>query len=132
MDSSFPVNRPRVFNYLTRPLNTLFLVSATRDAFVNYPVNITCTSTGPGAGQTGTVYLRLYDKPTNPHWSWQFELARGTNVNNQTGGDPVTTQKTLTVNLSGMIPAGMYARISTDSNVGSPSFLTRPGHEVLL
>lgn len=119
----------RSFNYTTRSLNTCFQASASRDVQVSYAVDI-ATSLSLTTGQQGTVYLRIY---TNSGCSTGTqEINRF--VNGQTGTLTIGLALTqnVTGNLSGIIPAGMYAQLVTENNVGTPTFTARPGQEVLL
>lgn len=119
----------RSFNYTTRALNTCYQVSATRDAFVSYSVDI-ATSLSLTAGQQGTVYLRTYTNSTCT--TGAQELMRF--VNGQTG--TLTIGLALTQNvtgtLSGIVPAGAWVQQVSENNTGTPTFTARPGQEVLM
>lgn len=113
----------------TRVLNTAFQVSTTRNALVNYSVQMTVTATVT-SGQNGDVI---------------FEIASdsGFTANVQTVSIAGLSQVyTLAVALqgvqgqtcvvSGMVPQGYYARIRTVSTTGTPTFTYRAGQEVLM
>jgi len=120
-----PMNAPRAYSPSTRALNTAFQVSATRDARVSYPVDITVNSLLI-TGQQGTVSLQYAD---NSAMSTNLvTVASGTN---STGG-VLSVTNIGTVLLVGDIPAGKWVRILTANNVGTPGFTPRQGQEVLL
>lgn len=119
----------RSVTYTTRPLNTCFQVSATRDAHVNYSVDI-LTNLSLSGGQAGTVYLRTYTNSacTNtPQEASRF-------ANGQTGTLTVglALSQNVTGTLTGTILAGTWAQLVTENNTGVPTFTTRPGQETLL
>lgn len=119
----------RSFGYSTKTLDTCFQVSSTRDAFVSYAVDIATVSTLL-SGQIGTVYFELF---TNSSCNTGTqEVTRFVNGNTQTVGLSVTMNQNVTGILTGMIPAGLYAKLRTQQNTGSPTFTSRPGQEVLL
>lgn len=119
----------KTFSYLTRALNTCFQPSATRDAIVSYAVDIQ-TSLSLLAGQQGTVYLESFSNATCT--AGAQEITRF--VNGQTGALTVglSLVQNVTGTLTGVIPAGSYLKLRTESNTGTPIFTARPGQEVLL
>lgn len=119
----------RSFSYTTRALNTCFQVSSTRDAQVNYAVDI-ATSLSLTTGAQGTVYLRIY---TNSGCTTGTqEVIRGTNGQTGTLTIGLALSQPVTAHLSGILPAGAFAQLVTELNVGTPTFTARPGQEVLL
>jgi hypothetical protein len=112
----------------TRTLNTIFQISATRDALVNYSVDVG-TALSLLAGQAGTVYLEI--SSTSGFGTVQ-EVARF--LNSQTGTLTVglALAQNITGTLSGYVPAGFYCRLRTENNTGTPSFTFRSSQEVLL
>lgn len=127
--ATLPAAAARSFGYTTRALNTCFQVSATRDTLVTYSVDI-ATSLSLTTGQQGTVYLETFSD--SGCTTGTQELTRF--VNGQTG--TLTIGLALTQNvtgtLTGVIPAGMYVRLRTQNNTGTPTFTARPGQETLL
>lgn len=119
----------RSFSYTTRALNTCFQVSATRDASVSYAVDIAATLTLSG-GQQGTVFLELFTD--SGCTAGAQEVTRATNGNTGTLTVGLNTVQTNTARLQGVVPAGMYLRLRTANDTGTPSFTARPGQEVLL
>lgn len=112
----------------TRALNTGFQISTTRDAQVQYAVQMTITASITG-GQDGDVFLDIASDS-------------GFTTNLQSlDVSPCSQTYTLAIALQGVqkcagtvrgyVPAGYYARIRTVSNTGSPAFSYRLGQEVL-
>lgn len=119
----------RTFAYLTRGLNTCFRPSATQDTSVNYAVDI-ATALSLTSGAQGTVYLRIY---TNSGCTTGTqELVRFTNGQTGTLTIGLGLNQVVTARLSGIVPAGFYAQLVTENNVGTPTFTARPGQEVLI
>jgi hypothetical protein len=122
---TIPTIQARSFANPTRPLNTAFQVSASRDALVVYTVDISVTSLLL-AGASGRVYLEYAD-----------DSAFTTNVVT-TSSSPNATGGVLNVtnlgagNVVGMIPAGKFARIRTQNVAGTPTFTFQGSQEVLL
>ncbi len=126
---TIPTVPTRSFSYTTRALNTCFQPSSTRDAIVNYAVDI-ATSLSLSAGQQGTVFLEIFTD--SGCTTGTQELARF--VNGQTGTLTIGLALTqnVTGSLSGVIPAGAYVKLRTQNNTGTPTFTARPGQETLL
>lgn len=113
---------------VTRSLNAAFQVSATRDAQVQYSVQMTITASITG-GQDGDVFLDIAS-----------DSGFTTNVQS-VDVTPCSQTYTLAIALQGVqkcagtvrgyVPAGYYARIRTVNNTGTPGFAYRLGQEVL-
>lgn len=113
---------------VTRSLNSAFQVSATRDAQVQYSVQMTITASITG-GQDGDVFL---DIASDSGFTTSVQSVDVT---------PCSQTYTLAIALQGVqkcagtvrgyVPAGYYARIRTVSNTGTPGFTYRLGQEVL-
>lgn len=119
----------RSFSYPSRTLNSAFQPSSTRDVLASYSVDISTSATLVG-GQTGTVFLEIADDSgftTNVQ-----ELARFVNGNSVSLAIAITVNQSVTGTLTGVVPAGKYARIRTSNTVGSPSFTYRSAQETLL
>lgn len=119
----------RTFTNPTRSLNTAFQVSATQDSQVAYTVNVAATLSLT-SGATGTVLLEYADDSgftTNV-------VTVQTSVNGNTGTLAIGLglTQTGTASLSGMIPAGKYAKLVTANTAGTPTFTMGNAQEVLL
>lgn len=123
------LNKPvRAQSSATRALNSVFQVSSTRDAIVQYSVQITITASISG-GQDGDVFLDIASDSGFTANVQSLDVA------------PCSQSYTLAIALQGVqkcaaqvrgyVPAGYYARIRTVNNVGSPIFAYRVGQEVL-
>lgn len=112
----------------TRSLNTVFQVSATRDAQVQYAVQTTITASIAG-GQDGDVFLDIASDSGFTANVQSLDVA------------PCSQTYTLAIALQGVqkcaaqvrgyVPAGYYARIRTVNNTGTPAFSYRLGQETL-
>lgn len=132
MFGGVPVNEPAppmTQSEATRPLNTAFQISTTRNAFAAYSVQIQVTATIAG-GQDGDCFLEFADDQA---FTTNVQAAMVTPAS-QTYSLAVALQGIAKsgVNVMGMIPAGKWARIRTVNNVGSPTWLFRKGQEMLL
>ena len=128
----FIKNKPlsKTQSSVTRPLNTIFQISATRDNQVVYSVDITCTSSLLG-GQTGRVYLEV--SPSSTFASGIQEMCRFTNANSVALAIAITVTQTNTAVLSShLIPASYYCRLRTENATGTPTFTYQSGQEVLI
>lgn len=112
----------------TRALNTVFQVSATRDALVNYSVQCTITASIAG-GQSCDVVLEI---ATDAAFTAGVQTV-GIVGTGQTYTLAVAIQgvQPQTAQVTGYVPAGYYARLRTVNVTGSPSFQFRAGQEVL-
>lgn len=112
-----------------RSLNTVFQVSASRNALVFYSVQITCSST-IAAGQNGDVVL---ETATNAAFTTGVQtLALVGNGQTYSLAAALAGVQPLTQVLTAFIPAGCYARLRTVNNLGTPTFAFRSGQEVLM
>lgn len=115
---------PSFVGPVTRPLNTSYQVSSTRNANVNYGVDVTVTALLL-AGTRGTVTLQYADN-----------AAMTTNVVNLVSGTSsvggvLNVSAIQTVVISGWIPAGKYVRLVTVNTAGTPTFAYGGGNETL-
>jgi hypothetical protein len=123
--SSLPA---RVYSYPTRPLNTCFQISTTRDAQVSYAVDISATVSVSGGGR-GSVYLRTYTNSTCT--TGQQTVISGSS------GLPAFVSVTVgltnlgTATLPAIVPKGAWVRIETVNDAQTPTFTARQGQEVL-
>lgn len=127
-----PANEPApamTQSEVTRPLNTAFQISTTRNAFVAYSVQITVTATIAG-GQDGDCFLEIAD---DAGFTTGVQTAMVTPAS-QTYSLAVALQGIAKsgANVLGMVPAGKWARIRTANNVGAPTWTFRKGQEMLL
>jgi len=113
----------------SRTLNSGFQVSTSRDALVNYSVDIQATISLT-TGQSGTVFLEI---ATNSGFTTGLqELARFVNGNTGTLALGLSLTQNVTGTLSGYVPSGYYARLRTSNTTGVPTYNYRSGQEVLL
>lgn len=112
----------------TRALNTAFQISATRDAWVSYSVQITVTASIAG-GQNGDVVLEI---ASDSGFTANVQTLAISGLG-QTYTLAVAIQgvQPQTGVVTGYVPAGYYARLRTVSNTGTPAFTYRAGQEVL-
>lgn len=119
----------RVQSQANRSLNSAFQISSTRDCFVNYSVDVSCTLSLT-TGQTGTIFLEIASDSgftTNVQ-----ELCRFVNGNTGTLTIGLNLTQNCTGTLSGYIPVAYYCRLRTANTIGSPIFNFRSGQEILL
>jgi len=118
----------RVQSSATRALNTIFQVSSTRDALVNYSVQCTITASIAG-GQSCDVILEI---ATDAAFTTGVQTV-GVIGTGQTYTLAIAIQgvQPQTAQLSGYVPAGYYARLRTVNVSGSPTYAYRAGQEVL-
>jgi hypothetical protein len=112
----------------TRTLNTVFQVSATRDANVSYAVQCTVTSS-IGSGQDGDVFLDIAADAAFTTSVQSVDVSPCSQV--VTLAIALQSVQKGAVSVRGFVPAGYYARIRTVNNTGAPAFLYRLGQEVL-
>lgn len=112
----------------SRSLNTIFQVSATRDAWVSYSVQITVTAS-IGGGQNGDVILEI---ASDSGFTANVQTLSISGLG-QTYTLAVAIQgvQPQTCVVTGYVPAGYYARLRTVNNTGAPAFAYRAGQEVL-
>ncbi len=113
----------------TRTLNTIYQISATRGAFVFYSVQITVTASISG-GQDGDCILEIASDSGFTTNVQTLQVSPGSQ--SYTLAIALQGVQKGSVNVSGYVPAGYYARIRTVNNTGTPAFLYRAGQEVLM
>lgn len=121
--------RSKTFNNPTRSLNSAFQISTTQDTAVSYSVDIACTLSLTG-GQAGTVFLRYADD--SAHTTNVKEVCRFAASNTGTLTIGLALNQIATGTVSGIIPAGKYAKMITNNDTGTPTFTYRNAQEVLL
>ena len=127
--ATLPVVAARVFSYTTRSLNTCFQPSATRDVHVTYNAEISASLNVIG-GQRGTMFLQTY---TDSACTLGVqEIMRSTNGNTSGLAVAIGNISTGTLNVNGVIPAGLYVKLNTVNDTGTPTFTARPGQETSL
>lgn len=113
----------------SRSLNVGFQVNATRDALVNYSVDIACVLSLT-TGQTGTLFLEI---ASDSGFTMNLqELSRFVIGNAGTLSIGLNLTQNSTGTVSGFVPAGYYVRLRTFNVIGSPTFAYRSGQEILL
>lgn len=113
----------------SRTLNTIFQVSATRNALVVYSIQIQVTASIAG-GQNGDVILEI---ASDSGFTTNVQTLAISGVG-QTYTLAVALQgvQPQTQPVTGFVPAGYYTRLRTVNNTGTPVFTYRSGQEVLL
>lgn len=81
-------------------------------------------------GPRGSVYLRHYSN--NACSTDQQTVISGSSGLPSVLAVAVGLQNLGTPSLPGMIPAGRWVRLETVNDIGTPTFNSRPGQEVLL
>lgn len=112
----------------TRALNTAFQISATRDAWVSYSVQITVTASISG-GQNGDVVLEIASD--SGFTTGVQTLAISGLGQTYTLAIALQGVQPQTGVVTGYVPAGYYARLRTVNTTGTPAFAYRAGQEVL-
>lgn len=113
----------------SRSLNSSFQLSTTRNALVNYSVDVSC-ALSLTSGETGTGFLEYADDSgftTNV-----VEVCRFVNSNTGSLAIGLNLIQAITGVISGFIPLNKYCRIRTANTLGTPTFNFRSGQEVLL
>lgn len=119
----------RTFNNPSRSLNSAFQISTTQDAFVSYAVDVAATLSLV-TGQTGTVTLQYAD---DSGFTTNVKTIQAS-VNGNTGSLTIglNLTQTATATVSGMVPAGKYAKLVTANTTGTPTFTFKTAQEVLV
>lgn len=124
----FIKNKPtRIQSSASRPLNSVFQISATKDCLVSYSVDISSSIT-LATGQSGTVFLEIASD--SGFTSNVQELGRFVNGISGTLAVGLNLVQDVTGTLSGYVPAGYYCRMRTANNTGTPTFNYRSGQEI--
>lgn len=126
-----PVFAQGVFHSLvTTTASTGFQVSSTRNAIVHYTVTITVTASIAG-GASGTIFLEIAATNSTTPSDW-VEVSHA--LNSQTYSLAVALQGVQISGqvVSGLIPAGYYARLRQLTGTGTVTFAYNTGQEVLL
>lgn len=122
-----PANRSQ--SSTTRSLNTIYQPSSSRDVFASYSVQITVTASITG-GQNGDVIL---ETASDSGFTANVQtVAIAGNGITYTLAIALQGVQPMTATVSGLIPAGYYARLRTVNNTGTPSFTYRAGQEILM
>lgn len=115
----------RIFANPSRSLNSAFQISTFQDAQVKYSVDIACASTAL-TGQKGKVTLQYADDS-----GMSTNLVSVVETENGTGILLGLANNNVSV-LSGIIPAGKYAKLVTTNVTSTPTFTLRRSQEVLI
>lgn len=115
------------YTYTTRALNTCFQASTTRPVRAVYNAEIVASATLVG-GQRGTLYLETFTDSACT--AGTQEVMRSTNGNTNGLIVALGNVSTTTLTVSGTIPTGLYAKLRTQNNTGTPTFTAMPGQEV--
>jgi len=122
-------NKPsRSFTDPARSLNAAFQISASRDAWVSYSVQITLNAAALSQ-QNGSIYLEYADDS-----GFTTNIVQVALVTRQRSIAATALAETdaTELGLAGMIPAAKYARLRTSVGLGSPAFAFGLAQEVLL
>lgn len=130
------VSPTRVFANTSRSIQTGtgavgFQIDASRDAMVNYAVNISTTAT---IGSATAGYITLEIAPTNSATAGDWVEIGARCRNDQTITLAIALQSVQNIGCSfgGIIPAGYYAKIRSVTVSGSPTFSFVSSQEVKL
>lgn len=130
---SYIKNKPYIISpsqsSASRTLNTVFQLSTTRGALVNYAVDVSCTLSLT-TGQSGTIFLEIASD--SGFTANVQELTRFSNANSGTLTIGLNLVQSVTGTLSGYVPTNYYCRLRTSNVVGTPTFTYRSGQEILL
>lgn len=133
----YPIYQSRVFNNTpSRSLVTTaaaangYQISATRDYEVSYSVTTVTTATIGGAS-SGYIVLEIATTNSSTASDWK-EIARSTNGQTITLAVALQSVQTIGSSLTGLVPAGYYARIRSVTVSGTPSFSYTSGQEYTL
>lgn len=114
---------------VVRTIGTAFQPSASRDTLAFYSVQLTVVATLTG-GQNGDVILEV---ASDAGFTQNVRTVAITGLGQTYGlSISITSTQPQTAQVSGIIPAGYYARIRTVANTGSPTFAYRAGQEIQL
>lgn len=107
-----------------------FQISSSKDVMVSYSVLITVTAS-IASGQSGSVVLEICSTNSSTAGAW---TAIGTISSSQTYTLALALQGIQGAGgvLSGMIPAGYYARLRSINTTGTPTYSYVGGQEVIL
>lgn len=129
---SFNNTPNRSSNITTGTGATGFQISSTRDALVNYSVTITtAVQIGVVTNVDGYVVLEIASTNSATSGDW-VEIARVPQAQNIGLAVALSSTQKGGGNLTGIVPAGYYAKIRTVNNAGTPIYTYNSGQEVLL
>lgn len=113
----------------TRGLNSAFQVSATRNSMVFYSVQVVVTST-IASGQDGEL---VFEIASNSGFTTNVQTIMASPCS-QAFSLVIAIQsiQKCSLNVSGFVPAGYYARLRTVNTTGTPVFTYRAGQEILM
>lgn len=123
------VNAMRSFTNPSRTINSAFQISTTRDAMAFYSVSIP-TSLSLSGGENGAVVLEYADDSGISTNVVTVGTVRNGNTGTLTLG--LNTLASMGCQISGMIPAGKYARLRPVDTTGSPVQAFVSAQEVLI
>ncbi len=119
----------RAFSNPVRTLNTAYQISATRDCQASYSIDIT-TSLSLLAGTSGTVF---FETAENVAFTTNVKtIASFTNANTGALAVGLNLNQTETADMTRIVEAGLYVRLRTANNLGTPTFTFKNSQEVLL
>lgn len=113
----------------SRSLNSAFQPNTTRDTLGTYAVDVSCALSLSG-GQSGLVTLQYADDSAQSTNVVSVQSGANGNTGALTIGLNITQLCTVTV--SGVIPAGKYAKLVTTNTTGAPTFTFKNAQETVL
>lgn len=124
-----PVQSPETRSLVTGTGATGFQVSSTKNAWVNYDVQIVSTASIAG---NASGYVALEIAPTNSATAGDWvEIGRLTNAQALTLAITLQSVQTIGGQIGGYVPAGYYAKLRTVTSTGTISFSYISGQKVL-
>lgn len=109
---------------------TGFQISATRNALALYTPKIITTATIAG-GQEGYVVLEIATTNSATAGDWK-EVSRLTNGQALSLAITLQSIQPVSAPISGIVPAGYYAKLRSVNTTGTPAFSMVSGQEILL
>lgn len=114
--------------HVTKTLNSCFQLSSTKLAHVTYNAEIASSAAIVG-GQRGTLYLETFTD--SGCTTGTVEIMSSTNGNTSALIVAVGNVITQTLNVNGYVAAGLYVKLRTENNTGTPTFTAKKGQEAL-
>jgi hypothetical protein len=111
----------RTFNYPSRALNSCYQISSTRDADFHYKVDVSSGTLLSGTA-TGTVTATSYN---DSGCSTGAQVVADGTASQGAALGVLSVSQIASVNISGMLPANKWMRITTAQTVGTPTFAIR-------
>lgn len=124
-----PAMPPPVPSTVVRSLNSAFQISTNRAALASYSVDIASTISLT-SGESGSVIFEQADDAAFTQNVQTIQASKNQNTGTLTIGLNLT--QTVTATVTGLLPAGKWARLRTVNNTGTPTFTYISGQETLV